>query len=210
MSPKVSLFLKTMRPVFSLQNKADMAPTNIELSRYLALFFAKVSKFMNCFYIFCGKSCVVMATTARHPLSVCGITHVLGLGSCVKMLWIYTFRIIAMVANKHTFRDFPVQQFPGIAMGQYSSESFTIAEPSVSTMVHGANPIPAFMSFMHMAEKSFLKWWDRIFPCSHDMPRLKTAFFSFNMDSTSTFTKLHNFVPPHYGLEHNTKLLGEI
>jgi len=210
MKPKVSSFLKAMRPVFPLQDETNVRIGNSELSSYLMLFLALFSKCVDSFYVFYGKSCIVVAASTRHTFSLRGIFHVLRLISYIKMFRIYAFRIVAMMTDIHFFRYFSFMKFPGITMSKYSASFPSVAEPTVATMIHRANPIPAFACFANIAKESFLKCRDRIFSYSHDMSRSKIAFFLFNRGTASTFTQLHNFVPPYLGLEHNTKLLGEI
>lgn len=83
------------------------------------------------------------------------VGHIVFWRSNKEVLWIYTHLIIAFVTNKKPSRNFAAMNFPGGAMGRYSSPA---APPSshlpISIFAHSTKPLPAMACFLNLRQKS--------------------------------------------------------
>ena len=108
------------------------------------------------------------------------IEYVISVCSNKQMIWTYAWRIVAMMANQQSFRDWTKVQFPRNAMSFYHSSwigSMDTAIVSVFSNKTHSCPNPTGFSFLDFAPKS-LRERSTFDAISRRAVALKAAIFS--------------------------------
>lgn len=82
-----------------------------------------------------------MPISARHSALAHGILHILPMCSGEQMVRAHTPRIVAAMANKQTFRDWPDCKLVGIAMG-VNLHAMPQSEKSIAPCIDIGRPVP--------------------------------------------------------------------
>lgn len=156
-----------MDPYFVINNLPNQDLAYRELfSNFLLchfIFFIKVSYFYDIgifkfgIYVFSSASIAYCFTAARTSFRVT-ISKIIKLGTKPQVFWVYAWRIITFMKNKHSFWNWAISQLPTKSMGTDVSPliiKIFNRKPTIALFHSGGLPFPAAASFFNLIPKPF-------------------------------------------------------
>ena len=159
-------------PSISQNNIVDCSMVNTKPISNLSLIqLFRIIKMPNLYNLFFSKFCASALSAVRHKDSIflSRIAHVIFVGTKKKVLWIYTWWIVAFMTYQKSGWNFTKVYFPRHPV--CPQMLIIVLNHPISKMVCVANPKPTRIRFVNFFKKSISNWclgssgsWHRVVP----------------------------------------------